>query len=1391
MKKLYLLLVLFSYFSFAQDLNMQNGSFDRCAPDKFYDSGGAGGAYGSNENLVTTICSPNAGEFIILDFLSFSTQLNVDILTIYDGDDTSAPVIGSYNGANNPGTIVASDTNTSGCITIEFVSNATGTTTGWEADIICAVPCQTITPSIDSTTPAMNSSGSVQANVGEVITFNGSANFSTSGTGATYEWNFGDTNTDTGNTVTNTYTAPGTYTVTLIVTDDNPIGCTETTTISVFIVGENIVVDQTTYTIEELVEDVLINSDCAQISNITSSTGTNYGDVDGIGYFINDGTLFPFTDGILLTSGDASKVRGPNDNALSDGGFNWLGDPGLDTAVGIASNNASIIEFDFVPLADSISFDFLMASEEYNGFNGGSFECTYSDAFAFLLTDALGNVTNLAVLPATNTPILVTNIHPNNSGCNAINEQYFGGYTQWPDMSVPYDTSTPPQAPMSFDGRTAVFTAQSPVIPGDTYHIKLVVADASDASLDSGVFLKAGSFDLGGDLGDDITIAAGTAECDGEVIVLDTQTPTAAHVWYKDGVIIPGETGSTLNVTESGVYAVDVVFSGICQANDSVIVEFKPIPIANTPPNISICSTDGIGEFTLTDNDTEILGTQDPLDFVISYHFSEQDAIDNINPLPIPYTNVSNPQTIFARMAELSQECFDTTFFNLEFTNLNINTALTPLQVCDDNTDGFAMFTLTDANLEVIDVLDPGTVSVSYHFSSNDAVSGINPLPVSYTNVMMFNQTIFVRVQSNLSADCYNTTSLNLIVNPLPVPIAPTQYAVCDDDNDGFSMFDLTTKDAEILGAQTGMTVTYHETLVEAIDGVNAQASPYSNISAGSQTMVVRVTDDVTGCSDTVELTLFVNPIPSVGTISNYQLCDDNLPGDETEVFDLSTKDTEAIDGQTGVTVTYHDTLSDAVDGLNPLANLYSNTSNPQTIFVNITNTTTGCVNVGNFDLIVNPLPALIDPTPLEVCDDGTPDGITSIDLTIKNVEITDNNPNYSVSYHIDLADAEANANPLPIPYTNLVNGQIIFIRVQDINTGCYDTTTLILNVQQAPIANTPLPLEYCDPDSDGFGEFDLASTVNEITGGDPTLTVSYHETMADANNNVNALISLYNNIVVNQQTVFARVESSTIATNCATIVELILIVNPTPQLGAAPTALEVCDDLSADGFAQFDLTSKNAEILQNLADPTLYTVSYYENEVNAGLPNNPIANPTNYTNTTAFNQILWVRVEDNITGCYKLTTLELIVNALPVLVQPAPLELCDDNNPGDEMESFMLEDATDEILNGQTGISLTYYITQADADNQTNPISSPYTNTVNPQTIFVVATNDVTGCFVSTTATILLRVNPIPSPTAPTDLEECDEDNDGFASFNLEDRTLEIIGGELSTAVTYHETLE
>uniref|UniRef100_UPI0026072882 L-type lectin-domain containing protein n=1 Tax=Winogradskyella sp. TaxID=1883156 RepID=UPI0026072882 len=199
-----------------------------------------------------------------------------------------------------------------------------------------------------------------------------------------------------------------------------------------------------------------------------------------------------------------------------------------------------------------------------------------------------------------------------------------------------------------------------------------------------------------------------------------------------------------------------------------------------------------------------------------------------------------------------------------------------------------------------------------------------------------------------------------------------------------------------------------------------------------------------------------------------------------------------------------------------------------------------GCVLETSLEIIVHPLPTVVVPTVLEVCDDGVPDGFTEIDLSIKNTEITGNNPNYMVSYYLTPADAEAGLAPLPIPYTNTSNCQTVFVRVEDIVTGCYDTTALELCVEQAPVANVPEPLRYCDPDNDGFGMFPLDDADNEITGGAPGLTVTYHETFANADNNVDAIDTSvdYNNIVVDAQTLYARVESATIATDCATIVE-------------------------------------------------------------------------------------------------------------------------------------------------------------------------------------------------------------------------------------------------------------
>ncbi len=112
------------------------------------------------------------------------------------------------------------------------------------------------------------------------------------------------------------------------------------------------------------------------------------------------------------------------------------------------------------------------------------------------------------------------------------------------------------------------------------------------------------------------------------------------------------------------------------------------------------------------------------------------------------------------------------------------------------------------------------------------------------------------------------------------------------------------------------------------------------------------------------------------------------VDGDLQELFDLSTKDVEIINGQNS-SIAYYDSQADADAGINSLVNVYENTSSPQTLYVSLTDLTTGCRSTGSFTLIVNPLPSTIEMTPLAVCDDDA-DGYASFTLTDKDTEAID-----------------------------------------------------------------------------------------------------------------------------------------------------------------------------------------------------------------------------------------------------------------------------------------------------------------------------------------------------------------------------------------------------------------
>ncbi|PKA83557.1 gliding motility-associated-like protein [Ulvibacter sp. MAR_2010_11] len=629
---------------------------------------------------------------------------------------------------------------------------------------------------------------------------------------------------------------------------------------------------------------------------------------------------------------------------------------------------------------------------------------------------------------------------------------------------------------------------------------------------------------------------------------------------------------------------------------------------------------------------------------------------------------------------------------------------------------------------------------------------------------------------------CFVSDEIDVHFNPPPIAVVPDDLLICDElPNDGFGEFDLTLRDAQIQDGQPDTFVTYFLSLSAAQANIFPIATPtaFTNTLQGFQRVFARLEESNFGCFDIVPLDLYVNDSPAItAPITDYFICDND--GDGIEVFDLTSKEDEILNILVNVTLTYHISQADATAGNAPIGTPDVYPSGNAVIWVRAENNA-ACFTVGSFNLVLGMVPSYTEVPEFFQCDDSVADGVTQFDLNSQNDVITGGNFNLSVSYYATQGDADTASMPLAIPYTNVTNPETIYVRVEDNNTGCYGTFAMDLIVVEAPEIFMPDPLVYCDVDNDGFGVFTLSDADEDVVGGNPSgsLVVSYHRTFADSQNGVNALLSPYNNVDPFNQIVYVRLVD--LATGCYNLTTLELIVEESPQI-SDPSPLVICDT-NGDGLAIFNLTLVEPELYAGL-DPSDYTTTYYDDPGLAVA----IANPTVYPNVTN-PQTIYIVVEDIVNGCQSQTTVELIVSLPPAVVSPTPLELCDVNNPGDEMEAFNLNSKIGEITAGNSTLVVTFHATQADADTGDNALVSPYVNTVpQPQTVYIRVRDGNTGCIVSQGYTLDLVVNPVPSPVSPTPLEVCDDDNDGFSSFDLTLKTAEIIGGEPFVSVTYHE---
>lgn len=210
------------------------------------------------------------------------------------------------------------------------------------------------------------------------------------------------------------------------------------------------------------------------VSNIERNCGP-----DASAFFNATDANVGIENGIMLTSGDAANTLGPNNMGSASGYPGTPGDADLEGLTMWMTYDACVIEFDMTVMADTVKLKYVFGSEEYPEYILSSF----NDVFAFWVSGpGIPTPVNIATVPGTDLPVTINNIN------SLTNPDYYiangDGFTEPYSIDDYY---------VQYDGITTVLEARLPVTAGETYHMKMAIADASDGVLDSGVFLETGS----------------------------------------------------------------------------------------------------------------------------------------------------------------------------------------------------------------------------------------------------------------------------------------------------------------------------------------------------------------------------------------------------------------------------------------------------------------------------------------------------------------------------------------------------------------------------------------------------------------------------------------------------------------------------------------------------------------------------------------------------------------------------------------------------------------------------------------------------------------------------------------------------------------------------------
>lgn len=383
-----------------------------------------------------------------------------------------------------------------------------------------------------------------------------------------------------------------------------------------------------------------------------------------------------------------------------------------------------------------------------------------------------------------------------------------------------------------------------------------------------------------------------------------------------------------------------------------------PNPSA-TVVDLEQCDLDGVPDsstpFDLTQNTPIMIGSQ--TNVMVTYHTTSNDAITGYNEILTPnsFPNTSNPQTIYARITNISSGCFEYTNFTISIKDV-VAIPLGASSICDDAADGndangLATFHQASINSDIFDGEDFSNLTINYYLSSPAANAGTGALPLAFSNTSN-PQTVYIKATN--SSGCYLIKPIVLTVNPLPAKktLSLTQ---CDTglNPDGLTLFNLAQITPDFLNNDPNLSLAYYLNTTDALNNQDPLADNYTNIS-NPQNLVVKITDAVNGCSSLSTLTLISNTSP--GSQKTIEACDNPALENGLTTFDLNQSNFVLSGSET---IAYYVTLQDAILEQNPITTVaaYPNTNAySQTIYARI-ESGNSCTSINTVNLVVNKLP--------------------------------------------------------------------------------------------------------------------------------------------------------------------------------------------------------------------------------------------------------------------------------------------------------------------------------------------------------------------------------------------------------------------------------------------------